>query len=214
MATIDDAGHLSGAPASELGSAQRPAHYLAIPPALFGEVVEQLGNSGCANGRSCHRRKALRQRSGIGPGAEPHPARTFHEKDIFRIDHYLGKRPVHNMLFFRFANAFLDPFWNRNSCRERADHHGRGFRRPGPRRFYDQTGTIRDVVQNHLFQIMAIWRWSRPSRMDSESIRDEKVKVLKAIPPVDGRMWFADSFAAISRKRAWPRIPRRKPLPR
>ena len=168
-----------------LKDARSPAIYLAVPPHLFAPAVEQLANSGCAKNARIIVEKPFGRDLASARHLNEILHRVFDESSVFRIDHYLGKKPVSNMLVFRFANTFVESFWNRNYIESVQITMAEDFGVQGRGSFYDETGALRDVVQNHLFQVISNLAMEPPARNDSESLRDEKVKVLKAIPPIE-----------------------------
>jgi glucose-6-phosphate 1-dehydrogenase len=169
----------------ELKNAHSPAHYLAIPPVLFEAVIEHLAESNCAKGARVIVEKPFGHDLASAQELNRVLLGAFDEADVFRIDHYLGKRAVNNLLAFRFANTFVESFWNRHYIESVEITMAEDFGVQGRGGFYDQTGTIRDVVQNHLFQVLSNLAMEPPVAFDSDSVRDEKVKVLKAIPPIE-----------------------------
>jgi glucose-6-phosphate 1-dehydrogenase len=178
----------------QLNDAKRPAHYLAIPPVLFETVVEHLAKSNCGRGGRVIVEKPFGHDLASAQELNRVLLAAFDEADIFRIDHYLGKRAVNNVLAFRFANTFVESFWNRHYIESVEITMAEDFGVQGRGGFYDQTGTIRDVVQNHLFQVLSNLAMEPPVRSDSESIRDEKSKVLRAIPPIEEKNLVRGQF--------------------
>ena len=177
-----------------LDNAQRPLFYLAIPPSVFPVVIGHLGEKKISVGARVVVEKPFGRDLPSAQALNRTLLKEFPESSIFRIDHYLGKEAVQNLLYFRFANSFLEPIWNRNfvasvqvTMAEKIGVEGRG-------KFYEETGAIRDVIQNHLLQIVAFLAMEPPVNTDGESLRDEKVKVFKSVRPIEQKNLVRGQF--------------------
>jgi glucose-6-phosphate 1-dehydrogenase len=169
---------------TQLGNAEAPTHYLAIPPTMFPVVVNGLAASGSAKNARVVVEKPFGRDLVSARKLNDTLHLAFPEDHIFRIDHYLGKEAVENLVIFRFANSFLEPIWNRNYIHSVQVTMAESFGVEGRGKFYEEAGAIRDVIQNHMLQVVALLAMEPPTTTYADSVRDEQVKVFRTIPPL------------------------------
>jgi len=168
-----------------LGEARRPLHYLAIPPSMFGTVAAHLAGAGCSQDARVVVEKPFGRNFETAQALDRTLHEYFPEAAIFRIDHYLGKEQVQNLLYFRFANAFLEPIWNHKHVQSVQITMAESFGVQGRGKFYEEVGAIRDVIQNHLLQVAVLLAIDPPATHETVCVRDEKIRVMRAMRPLD-----------------------------
>lgn len=168
-----------------LGATTRPLHYMAIPPSMFSTVIQGLAKAGCAKDARIIVEKPFGRDLASAQALNRTLHEVFPESAVFRIDHYLGKEAVQNLLYFRFANSFLEPVWNRNHVDSVQITMAEDFGVQGRGAFYEEVGALRDVVQNHLLQVVALLAMDAPAGRDTESLRAEKLRLFRAMRPLD-----------------------------
>jgi glucose-6-phosphate 1-dehydrogenase len=185
-----------------IGNARAPLYYLAIPPNMFGTVIRSLDAAGCAGERA---QVVVEKPFGRDPESARELGETLHgvldENRIYRIDHYLGKESVQNLLYFRFANSFLEPIWNADHVASVQVTMAEDFGVETRGAFYDSVGAIRDVVQNHLLQVVAHVAMERPEDMSGDAVRDAKAEVLSRVRPLQRKNLVRGQYAGYREER-------------